>query len=129
MFMSELETSKECVDSEIPDWSREQPQGFWDPGRKLLLTIRRYQYWSKKRGRISSLIRKWLVLRHRFWTVITGADIALNSDIGGGLLMPHPNGIVINPRAKIGVNCLILQQVTIGVQPNGDGAAVIEGHV
>ena len=27
--------------------------------------------------------------------------------------MLHPNGIVINPRASIGPNCLIFQQVTI----------------
>ena len=40
---------------------------------------------------------------------------------------PHPNGIVIHPQAEIGVNCLILQQVTIAV---GDsGAPQLRGHV
>ncbi len=29
-------------------------------------------------------------------------------------MIPHPNGVVIHPDAKIGVNCLIFQQVTIG---------------
>ena len=28
--------------------------------------------------------------------------------------MPHPNGIVIHHEAKIGMNCLIMQQVTLG---------------
>jgi serine O-acetyltransferase len=41
--------------------------------------------------------------------------------------MPHPNGIVIHPEARIGPNCLIFQQVTIGVA-NG-GVPRIEGHV
>ena len=44
------------------------------------------------------------------------------------LLMPHPNGIVIHPDAKIGPNCLIFQQVTIGTRGRG-GAPVIGGHV
>jgi serine O-acetyltransferase len=118
---------EETVSAEIPDWSREKPQGFWDPGRKLLLTIRRYQYWREKKGIIALCLRKWFVLKHRFWTVMSGAAIELNSRIGGGLLIPHPNGIVIHPHATIGVNCLIFQQVTIGSR--GPGIPVIGGHV
>jgi serine O-acetyltransferase len=51
----------------------------------------------------------------------------LNCRIGGGLLITHPNGIVIHPDATIGVNCLIFQQVTIGAG-NG-GVPAIGGHV
>ena len=41
--------------------------------------------------------------------------------------MPHPNGIVIHPDAEIGPNCLLFQQVTIGM---GDGGVPkIGGHV
>lgn len=59
---------------------------------------------------------------------MSGADIPLNSKIGGGLMIPHPNGIVIHPDAEIGPNCLIFQQVTIGagLKP---GLPVIDGHV
>lgn len=53
------------------------------------------------------------VLQHRFWSVITGADIPLTCQIGGGLLLTHPNGVIIHPNAVIGSNCLILQQVTV----------------
>jgi serine O-acetyltransferase len=45
--------------------------------------------------------------------VVCGAEIDLNCNIGGGLLMPHPNGIVIHPKAIIGLNCLIFHQVTL----------------
>lgn len=62
-----------------------------------------------------------------FWSVITGADIPLNCQIGGGLLLPHPNGVVIHPGSRIGVNCLIFQQVTIGVR--NDAVPTIGGHV
>ncbi len=119
----------QSVSAEIPDWDRERPRQFWDPGRKLLRTIRGYQHWCDKPGLIPACLRKWLVLRHRFWSVITGADIPLMCKIGGGLLIPHPNGIVIHPEAKIGVNCLIFQQVTIGTRDKNEGVAEIAGHV
>src|SRR5450631_2583945 len=101
------------ISAEIPDWTRENPRQFWDPGRKLLLTIRRYQHWRERSGIIATFLRKIIVLRHRFWSVVTGADIPLNCRIGGGLLIPHPNGIVVHPDAQVGVNCLLFQQVTI----------------
>jgi serine O-acetyltransferase len=62
------------------------------------------------------------------WSVVTGADIPINCQIGGGLRMPHPNGIVIHQDAVIGPNCLIFQQVTIGMR-DGSGAPRIGGHV
>src|SRR5262249_17034063 len=126
--MSEQDRGEKVVSAEIPDWTREKPRRFWDPSRKLLLAIRRHQYWQDRRGLLSVCLCKWLVLRHRFWSVITGADIPLNCRIGGGLLLPHPNGIVIHPMATIGVNCLIFQQVTIGTR-EGQGVPVIGGHV
>jgi serine O-acetyltransferase len=116
------------ISADVADWSREEPRRFWDPSAKLLLAIRRYQYWSNRGGLVAHVIRKFVALRYGFWTVVTGAEIPLNCNIGGGLLIPHPNGIVINPGVKIGVNCLIFQQVTIGTR-DIPGAPVIEGHV
>jgi len=121
-------TGEHRVSAELPDWSREKPRQFWDPSRKLLLAIRRYQYWHERGGLVASFMGKFVVLRYRFWSVVTAAEIPLSCNIGGGLLIPHPNGIVIHPDARIGVNCLIFQQVTIGTRDTS-GAAVIEGHV
>jgi serine O-acetyltransferase len=123
-----LDAAIDQISADIPDWTRERPRQFWDPGRKLLLTIRHYHFWRDRAGIIGFLYRKSLVLRHRFWSVVTGADIPLNCQIGGGLLIPHPNGIVIHPGAKIGVNCLIFQQVTIGSRAS-KGVPNIAGHV
>jgi len=97
----------------IPDWSRESPRRFWDPDRKLLKTIRDYQKIGETHNPLKLIRKKWHVLEHRFWSVVTGANIPLNSNIAGGLLIPHPNGIVIYPGAIIGPNCLIFQQVTL----------------
>ncbi len=112
-----------------PDWSREKIiRGWYEPGKYLLLTIRKYQRQQLKKNFFSKMISPFLVVQHRFWSAVSGADIPLNAKIGGGLMIPHPNGIVIHPDAAIGPNCLILQQVTIG---NGlkPGLPVIEGHV
>lgn len=125
---SQMDLPLDHISAEVPDWTREKPRQFWDPGRKLLLTIRRYQYWRTRAGVLGTLLCKLTVLRHRFWSVVTGADIPLTCQIGGGLLIPHPNGIVIHPDAKIGVNCLIFQQVTLGSR-NEEGVPEIEGHV
>ncbi len=123
-----MTAEKPTISAEIPDWTRELPCRFWDPGRRLIRTIRRYQYWRARRGLFSSIPCNWLIISHRFWSVITGADIPLTCQIGGGLLIPHPNGIVIHPDAAIGVNCLIFQQVTLGIR-SGPGVPIIGGHV
>jgi serine O-acetyltransferase len=123
-------TIDEAISADLPYWTREAPTRFWDPSRKLLLAIRCYQYWRSKGGVLPPLFRRLVVLRYRFWSVVTGSDIALTAQIGGGLLLPHPNGVVIHPNAKIGINCLIHQQVTIGTKEDGGvDVPVIERHV
>jgi serine O-acetyltransferase len=90
--------------------------------------MRAYARHRDSRNPLAVVLKKWAVLRHRFWSVVTGADIPLGSKIAGGLLLPHANGIVIHPDALIGPNCLIFQQVTIGTRGPG-GAPQIGGHV
>jgi len=60
---------------------------------------------------------------------VTQCEIDLTCKIGGGLLLPHPNGIIIHPRVTIGVNCLIFQQVTLGTGGTFQGVPIIGGHV
>ncbi|MFS0771912.1 serine O-acetyltransferase [Sphingomonas sp. 1P08PE] len=113
------------VSAVTPDWTREaKAPGQWNPSRSLLASIRAYQ---GAHGPLGQLQGRWAVLRHRFWSMVTGADIPLTAFIEGGLLMPHPNGIVIHPEAVIGPNCLLLQQVTIA--GGRQGAPRLGGHV
>jgi serine O-acetyltransferase len=119
-----------AVSARVPDWSREAKRlRDWQPSRSLMASIRSYQ---RLRGgaRPDRAARRWLaVLRHRFWSVVTGADVPLVCRIEGGLLLPHPNGIVIHPDARIGPNCLLFQQVTLGTGGPVPGAPVLAGHV
>ena len=123
----EYESAKHGVSAQIPDWSRERKGAReWNPGKALLASIRSYES-AGGTGTLNSWLRAWSVLRHRFWSAVTGADIPLNSRIAGGLMIPHPNGIVIHPAWEIGPNCLIFQQVTIGASDRG--VPRIGGHV
>ncbi|MGB7816898.1 MAG: serine acetyltransferase [Methylotenera sp.] len=128
--MTKINDDSIIVSSETPDWSREYKSMLqWSPSRSLLAAIRDYQRFSLSSNIFNRFIlRKIAVLRHRFWSIVTGADIPLNCQIEGGLLMPHPNGIVIHPEVTIGPNCLIFQQVTIGTK-GGHGLPHIGGHV
>lgn len=119
---------KSQISPDEADWSRESKIFFsWDPSRSLIASLRRYQHASKSKSVGSFLWKRIAVLQHRFWSVVTGADIPLNCNIGGGLLLPHPNGVVIHPACKIGPNCLIFQQVTVGLREGG--VPVLAGHV
>src|SRR5438270_8267398 len=68
------------ISATIPDWTRERCRRFWDPSRQLLRSIRRYQNW-KSRGPLLRWLRRYWVLHHRFWSVVTGADIPIDCKI------------------------------------------------
>lgn len=112
-----------AISSEVPDWERERPVRLWDPARRLLGSIRRYQQLRAQSGPVANLLRRATVLEHRFWSVVTASDIPLDCQLGGGLVLTHPTGVVIHPSASIGPNCLILQQVTVV------GGVTLGGHV
>lgn len=97
---------------------RETPRKFWDPGRKLLKSVRDFQSVSGS-GPVARARKKVMAWRWRFWATVTRCDIPLETRIGGGLLLPHPVGIVVHPDVRIGRNCLIMHNVTIGA--NGPG--------
>lgn len=122
--------NRHLLSPHAPDWSREAKAFWaWDPARSLLASLRTYQR-VRHSSRPDHVFRRWLaVLRHRLWSVVTGADVPLVCRIDGGLLMPHPNGIVVHPDARIGPNCLLMQQVTLGTGGPLPGAPVLVGHV
>ena len=117
------------ISARVADWTRERCGLFtWQPGRQLLRSIRWYQAVCGKPRLVRIAGKPITILLHRFWSVVSGADIPLNSRIGGGLLLPHPNGVVVHPHASVGPNCLFFQQVTVGADQHG-GIPTIGGHV
>ncbi len=127
---SEIELRRELAISAVDaDWEREDVDALtWQPSRQLLRAMRDYQRAKQNPAVVSRAREKLAVLRHRFWSVVAGADLPLNCSIAGGLLMPHPHGIVVHPDARIGPNCIFFQQVTIGTGPK-PGLPELGGHV
>lgn len=82
----------------------------------LATALMRIQTWLYNRGhnRIASFIRNLNI-------ILTGADFCIGCKIGKGLIVRHPNGIVIGSGSIIGDSCTLLQQVTLG-ERNGDGS-------
>jgi serine O-acetyltransferase len=70
------------------------------------------------------MMRKIARLRHMVWSIATQSDIAIEARLGSGLMLPHPNGVVIHEDATIGDDCMIMQQVTIGMTGDGEVPAI-----
>jgi serine O-acetyltransferase len=135
-----VQTPDRLISATEPDWSRERPRRFWDPSRRLMRSLRGHQAAKERSGLIGLICARRWQLSHWFWSVASQADIPLSATIAGGLVMPHPNGVVIHSKARIGPNCLIMQQVTVGQSKGlrpvigggvdiGPGAKVLGGIV
>lgn len=72
----------------------------------------------------------WIAKLVTFWgRVITSCDVHYKADIAGGILFPHGRGVVIGEGVKIGRDCFIFQNATIGSREGQDGYPVLEEGV
>ena len=101
--------------------------------------------WAAATYRLGSLVRrvpgrpaKFAVLgAHKIlsmpWWFVRGVDIPASAEIGPGLRLPHPQNILIPAGAKIGRDCSIYHDVTLGRGPKegvptlGDRVMVFSG--
>ena len=118
------------VGDKVPDWSRRSSR----PGLFNLAVRSSGRFATTKRSARETIPSPvCFVARpsHRLsiWSIVAGVEIPLTAKLGGGLLLPHPNGVVIHPDAEIGPNCLIFQQVTVGTGGSRGGVPRIAGHV
>lgn len=81
--------------SAVPAGVREQCRRWWVASRQLLKSIPSDKKWKARGGILGRLFGDWNVIQHRFWIVVTTADILLNCQIEGGLLLAQSNGVVI----------------------------------
>lgn len=88
----------------------------FSPGFYLIFLFRIYHFFYRKTilGKVLSKIL-W-----RFSVLTTGCHISPTALIGPGIFFPHPIGIVIGNHAKIGKNCTIYQNTTLGIDKNGN---------
>ena len=88
--------------------------------KRLLASIQTYQFHRARGGQWHMLLRRIARIRYMLWSILTQSDIGLEATLGNGLMLPHPNGVVIHEDAVIGEDCMIMQQVTIGMIGEGE---------
>jgi serine O-acetyltransferase len=101
------------------------------PGLHAVI-IYRWGQWLKAQNKIVRLLLDPdYVLLHTLIQVLWGIELPRNATIAPGLYIGHFGGITISSRARIGSNCSISQNVTIGVSGKGDksGVPVIGNNV
>lgn len=109
---------RRSTDRAYPALSKPKDERYWTPSVRLLASLQDYRRDRMAGTRFGLLKSKFAVVRHRFWSVVTGADIPLNTwKLGAELQLPHPNGVVIHPDAEMGFHCTLFQQVTLGTGP------------
>lgn len=106
----------EAIKSDFKCAARSQT-GFWrlrtlylSPGLTAVVLFRFQDYFL----RIRLLPFSYLIYRVNLH--LHGIDILPGATIGSGLRIDHPVGIVIGAGAKLGKNCILLQNVTIGTR-------------
>jgi serine acetyltransferase len=90
------------------------------PDSRLILVGYRFTQWARSGwGPLGTVIFAvyWIVTAR-----ILGVELPTSTRIGPGLRMPHPHGIVLNPAVRIGSDCLIRHNVTIGNTTRRDGS-------
>ena len=107
MIKPTVENTDNGVSTTEPDWLREQLISCtFEPSKHLLRCLRQHEVRKNIHNLlIKRVLLRLVVLRLRVWSAICGADIPFNNNLQGGLLIPHPNGIVIHPEAHVGPNC------------------------
>ena len=70
-------------------------------------------------------------LAQKLVEIVTGISLPTDCEIGEGLYIGHYGSIIVTPGARIGHNCSLAQNVTVGAVPGGPlrGAPVIGNRV
>jgi len=84
----------------------------------------RYTFWM----RLAAYLRRRWILRPFYWcaeiqrrrlSARYGIDIAHDTPIGPGLYIGHAHGIVVNSESRIGANCNLSHNTTVGKASRG----------
>jgi serine O-acetyltransferase len=69
--------------------------------------LRAAQGSGRRAGPLGSIFKQ---LNH----LLTGCDVAYQAEIGPGLVLYHPTGVVVGPHCRLGARARIMQGATIG---------------
>lgn len=102
--------------TEKPTWRGVLTRCLSNPGMIASIILRAQQK-AFRAGRVRAAF-----LLRTIGMVLVSADFVPGMDVGPGLLMPHPNGVVIGNGLRVGANVTFGGGVTAGVkQPDVEG--------
>jgi serine O-acetyltransferase len=90
------------------------------------IVVYRFFHWLRRNNIPSQPFR---FVFERFVEITTGISIPAECEIGKGFRIHHFGGIIMHPKAKIGCNCTLYHNVTIGDSGGYGGAAIIGDNV
>ncbi len=91
-------------------------QGFWAS------CVYRASRAALERGGLAGwLARPFAAVAQKTVEILTGISIPPRCEIGDGIYIGHYGSIILAPQARVGHNCSLAQNVTIGVAPSGEG--------
>jgi len=101
-------------------------QGFW-----ASCVYRMSRGAVERGGIIESIARPLVAVAQKLVEIVTGISIPPACEIGDGVYIGHFGSIILSPQARIGHNCSLAQNVTIGSAPcaEGRGAPTIGNRV
>ena len=91
-------------------------QGFW-----ASCVYRASRALHERGGAIGWLVRPFAALAQKFIEVLTGISLLPACEIGEGLYIGHYGSIILCAESRIGHNCSLAQNVTIGIAGSGEG--------
>lgn len=113
---------KECIEKEVYANRKLNPvQRYkirtYNPAKNAVYLLRQYQYYAHKSGFLNNIFAKkyYKKLFSRY-----NIFLCKTTEIGKGLNMPHPTGIIFGEYARLGENCTVYQHVTVGTKHLND---------
>ncbi|HUQ75447.1 MAG TPA: DapH/DapD/GlmU-related protein [Burkholderiales bacterium] len=91
-------------------------QGFW---ASCVYRVSRAA--MKRGGWVERLARPFVSVAQKFVEIITGISIPPECEIGDGLYIGHFGSIILSGESRIGHNCSLAQNVTIGIAGSAEG--------
>ena len=109
---------------------RKRPKLFGDEIWKWQIVYRKYEFYSNTapHSAAAKILRRIYQLRYHRASVRLGFSIPINV-FGPGLSIAHYGSIVVNKNARVGKNCRIQENVTIGATSGQNEAPVMGDNI
>ncbi|MBR3897730.1 MAG: serine acetyltransferase [Bacilli bacterium] len=104
------------------------PKVFTDEIWKFEIVFRKYEYYSNVDVKFKKIRKMFYHFLYHRWSIKLGFSIPINT-FGPGLSIAHYGTIVVNSNTKIGKNCRIQENVTIGATNGSSKAPIIGDNV